>query len=99
MHAFLMSYAYAYVYQPRRRRSYTRWLRSHRSPRGKPRSRRFAGSWPKAQLTPVLSSRRKASPGAHPTILNYDTYIYASITCALGLGIVWNPSYMIPRFP
>ena len=24
---------------------------------------------------PVLSSRRKASPGAHPIILNYDTYI------------------------
>ena len=31
--------------------------------------------------------------------LNYDTYIYASITCALGLEIVWNPRCMIPRFP
>ena len=27
------------------------------------------------------------------------TPIYVSITCALGLGIVWNPSCMIPRFP
>ena len=25
---------------------------------------------------PVLSSRRKASPGAHPSILNYDAYVY-----------------------
>ena len=73
-----------------------RWLRS---PRGKPRSRRFAGSWPKAQLTPVLSSRRKASPGAHLFISNYDTYNYVAITCALGLEIVWNPSCMIPRIP
>ena len=28
-----------------------------------------------AQLTLVLSSRLKASPGAHPTISNYDTCI------------------------
>ena len=76
-----------------------RWLRSHRSRRGKPRSRRSVGSRPKAHLTLALSSRLKASPGAHPTILNYDTYIYASITCALGLGIVWDPSCMIPRIP
>ena len=46
-----------------------------RSPRGKPRRRRFARSRPKAQLTPVLCSRRKASPGAHPIISNYNTYI------------------------
>ena len=24
---------------------------------------------------------------------------YVALTCALGLGIVWNPSCMIPRFP
>ena len=29
----------------------------------------------KAPWTRVLSSRLKASPGAHPTISNYDTYI------------------------
>ena len=45
-------------------------------PRGKPHSRRFARSRPKARLTPVLSSRHKASPGAHPSILNYDAYVY-----------------------
>jgi len=45
--------------QPRRRRSCTRWLRSHRSPRGKSHSRRVARSRPKAQLTPLLCSRRK----------------------------------------
>ena len=93
-----MSYAYAYVYQPRRRRWYTRWLRSHRSRRGKPRSRRFVRRRPKAQLTLVPSNRLKASPGACPIISNYDTYIYVSITCALSLEIIWNPSCMIPRF-
>ena len=70
MHAFLMSYVYAYVQQPQRRRLYTRWLRSHRSRRGKPRSRRFVGSCPKTQVILVLSSRLKASPGACPTISN-----------------------------
>jgi len=29
----------------------------------------------------------------------FITPIYVSITCALGLGIVWNSSCMIPRFP
>jgi hypothetical protein len=48
-------------------------------PRGKPRSRRSMGSRPKAQLTLVPSSRLKASPGAHPTNLNYDTNIYIYI--------------------
>ena len=77
MHAFLMSYVYAYVQQPQRRRLYTRWLRSHRSRRGKPRSRRSVGSQPKARLTLALSSRLKASPGACPTILNYKAlYIW-----------------------
>ena len=28
----------------------------------------------------------------------FMTLIYISITCALGLGIVWNSSCMIPRF-
>ena len=43
--------------------------------------------------------RRKASPGAYLFISNYDTYIYVSTTCELGSGFVWNPSFMIPRFP
>ena len=29
----------------------------------------------------------------------FITPIYVSITCALGVRIVWNPSCMIPRFP
>ena len=45
-------------------------------PQGQAPSRRVAKSRPKAHLTLVLSSRLKASPGAHPTISNYDTYIY-----------------------
>ena len=52
----------------------------------------------KAQLTPVLSSRLKASP-VHILLFQLITPIYVSITCALGLGIDWNPSCMIPRFP
>ena len=64
---------------PPLKESCTRWLQSHRSRRGKPCSRRAARSQPKAQLTPVLSSRRKVSPGAHPFNSNYDTYIYVAI--------------------
>jgi len=67
--------------------------------RGKPRRRRFVGKRPKAQLTLALSSRRKASPGACPIILNYNTYMYVFITCALSLGTIWNPSCMIHRLP
>ena len=48
---------------------------------GKPRSRRFVGSRPKAQLTLVLSSSPKASSGACPTISNYDTYICIYYLC------------------
>ena len=55
---------------------------------------------PKALIALTLTQcYPQASPGAHPFISNYDTYIYVAITCALGLGIVWNPSCMIPRFP
>jgi len=43
---------------------------------------------PKARLILVLSNRRKASPGAHPFNLNYDTYIYVIITYALSIGVV-----------
>ena len=48
---------------------------------GQPRRRRFAGSRPKAQLTLVLSNRRKASPGATPIISNYNTYICLYYLC------------------
>ena len=37
---------------------------------------------------PVLSSSSKASPGAQPINLNYDTYIYVFITYALRVGVV-----------
>ena len=44
-------------------------------PLGRPSRRRGVRLRPKAHLTLALSSRLKASPGAHPTISNYDTYI------------------------
>ncbi|KAG2602000.1 hypothetical protein PVAP13_5KG535300 [Panicum virgatum] len=47
--------------QSRRRRLCTRWLRSHRSRRGKPCSRRIVGSRPKAHLTLALSRRLKGT--------------------------------------
>ena len=34
-----------------------------------------------AQFTLALSSRRKASPGVHPIILNYDIYICIYYLC------------------
>ena len=35
----------------------------------------------KAQLSPVSSSSPKASPSAHPIILNYDTFICLYYLC------------------
>ena len=67
-------------------------------PQGQAPQQEVRGELPKAQLTLVLSSRLKASPGAHPTILIYDS-LYVSITCALRSRVVWNHSCMIPRFP
>ena len=87
------------MHMPRRRRLCTRWLRSHRSRRGKPRSRRIVGSKSKAHLTLALSRRLKASPGAHPNILNYVIYIYVPNICALGLGIGWNRDAWFLVFP
>ena len=43
--------------------------------------RRIVSTRPKAQLSPVSSSSPKASPGAHPIILNYDTYICLYYLC------------------
>ena len=41
----------------------------------------------------------EGKPRCMPYYFKYMTPIYVSITCALGLGIVWNSSCMIPRFP
>ena len=38
-------------------------------------------------------------PRCMPYYFKFMTSIYLSITCALGLGIVWNSSCMISRFP
>ena len=35
----------------------------------------------------------------HILLFQFMKSIYVSITCALGLGIIWNSSCMIPRFP
>ena len=53
-------------------------------PQGPAPQEEVRGSRPKAQLTLVLSSRRKANPGATPIISNYNTYIclyYLCIRC------------------
>ena len=45
-------------------------------PQGSAPQEEVRGESAQGPLTPVLSSRRKASPGAHPSILNYDAYVY-----------------------
>ena len=50
-------------------------------------------------LTLALCSRRKASSGACPITFKFMTPTYVFNTCAVGLGIGWNPSCMILRFP
>ena len=52
---------------------------------------------------PIEPSPEQQQPEGKPRCMPYYfklmTPIYVFITCALGLGIVWDRSCMIPRFP
>src|SRR6185437_13939936 len=48
---------------------------------------------------PSTQQQPEGKPRCMPYYFKFMTPIYVSITCALGLGIVWNSSCMIPRFP
>ena len=48
---------------------------------------------------PSVEQQPKGKPRCMPYYFKFMTPIYISNTCALGLGIDWNPSCMIPRFP
>ena len=51
---------------------------------------------------PVDPSAEQQTQGKSWCTSYYFKFItpkYVSITCGLGLEIVWNPSCMIPRFP
>ena len=96
MHAFLI--LYAYVQQSRQRRWCTRWLRSHMSRQSRPSRRRGVRPRPKVQFTPVQSSSSKASPGACPIILNYNSlYICLFITYALSFRNYLEPQLHDPQ--
>ena len=47
---------------------------------------------------PNAEQQPEGKPGACPIIFKFMTPAYVSNTCALGSGIVWNPSCMILRF-
>ena len=79
-HTAYILMSYVYVLTPPSKEPCTRWSPGHRSSGGK-FSRRIVSSRPKAQLSPVPSSSPKASPGAHPIIWNYDTYICIYYLC------------------
>ena len=51
---------------------------------------------------PVDPSAEQQTQGKSPCTSYYFKFItpkYVSINCALDLGIIWNPSCMIPSFP
>ena len=48
---------------------------------------------------PSSEQQPEGKPRCMPYYFKFMTPIYIFITCALGLGIFWNPSCMIPRFP
>ena len=48
---------------------------------------------------PSTEQQPEGKPRCMSYYFKFMTPIYVSITCALGLGIVWNSSCMIPRFP
>ena len=47
---------------------------------------------------PSTQQQPEGKPRGMPYYFKFMTPIYIFITCALGLGIFWNPSCMIPRF-
>ena len=48
---------------------------------------------------PSVEQQTQGKPWCMSYYFKFMTPIYISITCALGLGVVWNPSCMTPRFP
>ena len=48
---------------------------------------------------PSTQQQPEGKPRCMPYYFKFMTPIYISITYALGLGIVWNSSCIIPRFP
>ena len=48
---------------------------------------------------PGFEQQTRGKPRCTSYYFKLMTPIYVSITCALGLGIVWNLSCMIPMFP
>ena len=60
--------------------------------------KKFVKTRPKAASNTNLA-QQKGKPWCTSYYFKFMTPIYVSITCALGLGIVWNSSCMIPRFP
>ena len=48
-------------------------------------------------VDPGTEQQTQGKPRCTSHYLKIMTPIYVSIICALGLGIVWNPSCMIPR--
>ena len=49
-------------------------------------------------VDPSSEQQPEGKPRCMPYYFKFMTPIHVSITCALGLGIVWNSSCMIPRF-
>ena len=68
-------------------------------PQGQAPQEEVRGESAQGPANPSVVQQTQGKPRCTSFISTYDTYIYVSITCALGSGIVWNPSCMIPRFP
>ena len=50
-------------------------------------------------VDPAVEQQMQSKPRCTSYYFKFMTPKYVSITCALDLGIIWNPSCMIPRFP
>ena len=48
---------------------------------------------------PSVEQQTQGKPRCTSYYFKYMTPKYVSITCELDLGIIWNPSCMIPRIP
>ena len=50
-------------------------------------------------VDPGVEQQTQGNPRCTSYYFKFMTPKYVSITCALDLEIIWNPSCMIPRFP
>ena len=68
-------------------------------PQGQAPQQEVRGESAQGPSHPSMEQQTQGKPRCTSYYFKFITPKYVSITCVLDLGIIWNPSCMIPRFP